>query len=53
MFRMTRLLQLVYVQDDKTVNVVLDGITNILSTAAKLGETDKVYTNIFPFLDMQ
>lgn len=29
-------------KDDKTVNVVLDGIVNILSTADKLGETDKV-----------
>jgi len=29
-------------KDDKTVNVVLDGILNILSTAEKLGETDKV-----------
>jgi len=29
-------------KDDKTLNVVLDGITNILATAAKLGETDKV-----------
>jgi len=29
-------------KDDKTVNVVLDGITNILATAERLGETDKV-----------
>jgi hypothetical protein len=29
-------------QDEKTVNVVLDGLTNILSTAEKLGESDKV-----------
>jgi len=29
-------------KDDKTVNVVLDGVTNILSTAEKLGETEKV-----------
>jgi len=29
-------------KDDKTVNVVLDGIKNILTTAEKLGETDKV-----------
>lgn len=29
-------------KDDKTINVVLDGITNILNTADKLGETDKV-----------
>ena len=29
-------------KDDKVVNVVLDGVANILSTAEKLGETDKV-----------
>ena len=29
-------------KDDKTVGVVLDGVTNILATAEKLGETDKV-----------
>merc|ERR1712228_59882 len=29
-------------KDDKTVGVVLDGIANILATADKLGETDKV-----------
>jgi len=29
-------------KDDKTVNVVLDGVKNILNTAEKLGETDKV-----------
>jgi len=29
-------------KDDKTVNVVLDGLTNILTTADKLGEVDKV-----------
>jgi len=29
-------------KDEKTVNVVLDGLINILSTAEKLGETDKV-----------
>lgn len=29
-------------KDDKVVNVVLDGVQNILSTAEKLGETDKV-----------
>merc|ERR1711936_1494661 len=29
-------------KDDKTVGVVLDGIANILATAEKLGETDKV-----------
>jgi importin subunit alpha-2 len=33
---------LLVAKDDKTVNVVLDGITNILSTADKLGESDKV-----------
>ena len=30
-------------QDEKTVNVVLDGLTNILATAEKLGESDKVH----------
>ena len=29
-------------KDEKTVCVVLDGVTNILSTAEKLGEVDKV-----------
>ena len=29
-------------KDDKTVGVVLDGVANILATAEKLGETDKV-----------
>jgi len=29
-------------KDDKTVSVVLDGVSNILSTAEKLGEADKV-----------
>jgi len=29
-------------KDDKTVSVVLDGVKNILTTAEKLGETDKV-----------
>ena len=29
-------------KDDKTVCVVLDGLTNILATAEKLGEVDKV-----------
>merc|ERR1712226_1118169 len=29
-------------KDDKTVGVVLDGIANILTTAEKLNETDKV-----------
>jgi importin subunit alpha-2 len=29
-------------KDDKTVGVVLDGISNILATAEKLNETDKV-----------
>ena len=29
-------------KDDKVVNVVLDGVSNILATAEKLGETDKV-----------
>ena len=29
-------------KDDKVVSVVLDGLTNILHTAEKLGETDKV-----------
>lgn len=29
-------------KDDKTVSVVLDGVSNILSTAEKLSETDKV-----------
>ena len=29
-------------KDDKTVGVVLDGINNILTTAEKLNETDKV-----------
>ena len=29
-------------KDDKTVGVVLDGVSNILATAEKLGETDKV-----------
>ena len=29
-------------KDDKTVCVVMDGITNILATAEKLGEVDKV-----------
>jgi len=29
-------------KDDKTVSVVLDGVANILSTAEKLSETDKV-----------
>merc|ERR1712059_106239 len=29
-------------KDDKTVGVVLDGIANILTTAEKLAETDKV-----------
>merc|ERR1711936_902575 len=29
-------------KDDKTVGVVMDGLSNILATADKLGETDKV-----------
>merc|ERR1711934_1040740 len=29
-------------KDDKTVGVVLDGVANILATAEKLGESDKV-----------
>ena len=29
-------------KDDKTVGVVMDGLANILATADKLGETDKV-----------
>ena len=29
-------------KDDKTVSVVLDGVSNILATAEKLSETDKV-----------
>merc|ERR1712098_820145 len=33
---------LLVAKDDKTVNVVLDGLANILTTAEKLGETDKV-----------
>ena len=37
-------------KDDKTVSVVLDGVSNILSTAEKLSETDKVPPNLTPFL---
>merc|ERR1712088_261287 len=33
-------------KDDKVVSVVLDGLTNILHTAEKLGETDKVATMV-------
>merc|ERR1712066_112360 len=33
---------LLVAKDDKTVNVVLDGVSNILATAEKLSETDKV-----------
>ena len=29
-------------KDDKTVGVVLDGVSNILATAEKLSEVDKV-----------
>ena len=36
------IIELFISQDEKTVNVVLDGLTNILSTAEKLGESDKV-----------
>merc|ERR1711971_360878 len=33
-------------KDDKTVGVVLDGVANILATAEKLGESDKVATMV-------
>ena len=35
-------------KDDKTVGVVLDGVSNILATAEKLAEVDKVKsTNVY------